>query len=261
MGADEFLNYVFGIAPTVRDLAKLAETLMSLSQRMIQIQRDAGRGVRRTWSYPVRIKNESFSGDSQLSQHGVVTMMPQFSDYGPFPVGDGLGLSSISAGLPVSELHVSEEVRDFFNGSFTYFLPAMGGFETRVSEYMASMQKIFTLKPSSLALWNLTPWSWLVDWCYDISSLLRTAEVVQDKNLVINYGYITRLGIRTLRQSTRVSSSPGPWASYGQVHTIARSFKMVRLRANPYGFVSPLSSEITPMRWAILAALGFSRLG
>lgn len=259
MGANEFLNYVFGIAPTVRDLALLAETLMSLSQRILQIQRDAGRGVRRSYGYPVRTRNESFDS-SELSSQGIILMAARFNDYGPYQAGD-FG-SRVYGGNFVSELHAYEEVRDFFNGSFTYYLPKISGFETRVSEYMASMNKLFHLQPSSQAVYQLTPWSWLLDWAYDVGSLLRTAEVVQDDNLVINYGTATRLGIRTLRQSTRVASDSTPDnPSYGTVHTVRRSFKMQRIRANPYGFVSPLGSAFTPMRLAILAALGISRSG
>lgn len=257
VGADEFLNYVFGIAPTVRDLAKLADSLQNLSKRIIQIQRDAGRGVRRKYSYPVKIKDETFT-PSQVSNPGQLILAQRSSSYGLVMASD---IASRIAGVTSSELHVREEVRDFFNGSFTYYIPAIAGFETKVSEYMASMNKLYHLQPSALAVYNLTPWSWLLDWCYDVSSLLRTAEVTQDDNLVVNYGYVTRLGIRTLRQSTLVSATSGLSAGPSTVHTIRRSFRMVRLRANPYGFVSPLSSEITPMRVAILAALGISRSG
>ncbi len=255
MGASEFLNYVFGIAPTARDLAKLADSLMNLSQRILQIQRDVGRGVRRKYSYPIRSKDVTFAS-SDLSSYGQILLAQRSNAYGALASDD---IARSISGVQSTELHAHEEIRDHFNGSFTYFLPRIPGFEARASRYMAAMNKLYHLQPSALAVYNLTPWSWLLDWCVDISSILRTNQAAQDDNLVINYGYITRVGIRTLRQSTTVSASSGISSGPTTVHTIRRAFRMTRMRANPYGFVPPIGSEFTPMRLAILLALGISR--
>lgn len=252
--SDEFLNYMFGIAPTVRDLTNLANALLSLSERILQYQRDAGREVRRVLrTDPVR-KDETFSGADFEYQGQILVGAPYYS-YGPSQASQAQHPGSYQA-----ELHVSEVSDDQFTGSYSYFIPVSRNFEKNLEVYVRSLNHVIQLAPSPETAWNLLPWSWLMDWFVEISKSLRSAAIVQDTNLVVNYAYLTRRVVRTTRLSMTYLPTSGNLPPWKTVHSIASLDVKTRVRANPFGFITPNSPEFTPLKFGILAALGISRV-
>jgi len=108
-------------------------------------------------------------------------------------------------------------------------------------------------------LWQLTPWSWLIDWKLHIGNSIKSFSALQTDGLVVRYGYLMieqhqkkTVGINNLivRQNG-AQSVVHPSFSY---HTLMKE----RFRATPYGFGIDLNS-LTLRQWSILGALGMTR--
>lgn len=251
-GADEFLNYVFGVQPTIRDISSLVAALTHVSDQLLQYQKDSGAGVRRTMSVPVQRTHVEFSGTDLETRGRVVQGVAPWS-YGTL---QGTSYQPYS-GSTSDTLQISEVKAFRFAGSFTYYLPGMNSFEKNVAHYVALADKLVSVRPTSEVIWNLIPFSWLVDWFIDVSDALRAAEVIGDDGLVLNYGYCSLDLTRRVRQNTRITG--GPDKSDIPVHTSVELRQKTRLRANPFGFLEANSAEWTPVRFAILGAMGITR--
>lgn len=261
-GADEFLNYIFGIQPTVGDISKLVGVLTNVSRRLDQLQRDAGRGVRREWTLPMDQRSQEFSG-TQLQSQGDIRYQPDWQDSTNTRDFQSQGPSIVASqyqGNVQSSVLLSQKESFRFDGSFTYYLPLPKGWDGSWRHYATLADKLVSGRPTTQVLWNLIPFSWLVDWLVDISQILRTAEVAADDSLVVNWAYASRLLERTVIQQSRYTSSPvGRVPQLKEVSTVYKLVRKERLRGNPYGFSLPTSADWTPIRFAILGALGISR--
>jgi hypothetical protein len=117
---------------------------------------------------------------------------------------------------------------------------------------------ILGTKPTFDRLWQLIPFSWLIDWFLDIQRSLAMYDKIYDDNLVINYGYVMGSTLRTVTQHSALTYAPDKKSAMSYVRTSYRSLVKERWRANPFGFVAPSSVELSPLRMAILAAIGVS---
>ena len=107
-------------------------------------------------------------------------------------------------------------------------------------------------------IWQLIPFSWLVDWFLNVRKSLDLYEKVKDDSLVINYGYVMGKTVQTVIQETKVTANTGA-TSIKSVRSVYLSTRVERLRANPYGFILPTNVTLNAQQWAILAALGITR--
>jgi hypothetical protein len=114
-----------------------------------------------------------------------------------------------------------------------------------------------TLTPEHL--WNLTPWSWALDWFANTGSVLSNISDYANAGLVMRYGYIM--------ETTYVSDT---YTMEGAVRTDGVPFicppltlvteTKVRQQANPFGFGVSFES-LSGFQLSILSALGISRRG
>ena len=146
-----------------------------------------------------------------------------------------------------------------FSGSFSYYLPNSDGFSGRVSRYVAQLNKVLGLSVGFETTWQLTPWSWLVDWFIDVRSSLALHDRLADDSLVINYGYVMAETFRSATQHTELTYNADRISAPLFVATTVTSSRKERVRCNPYGFIAPGATELTPFRLSILAALGMNR--
>jgi hypothetical protein len=123
---------------------------------------------------------------------------------------------------------------------------------------MTDWDSVMGTRPTWERLWQLLPFSWLVDWFLDIQSSLALYERMADDSLVINYGYVMGTTARSVQQRSELTYKAGRKSSWPNVTTTYNSFIKERWRCNPYGFTLPSSVEISPLRMAILAAIGIT---
>jgi len=257
--AGEFLNYQFGIAPTIGDMEDFLKAVHKVDRLVDQFIRDAGRLVRRSFHFP---KETTRPYDGTALGH---TFSPAGRFYliaaGVYP---GEQLANAGSSLPVYETLLDQTVERecWFSGAFTYHMPR--GYDNHVySDRRRLMAKLFGAEPDLNTLWNLAPWSWAVDWFSDVGSLVKNLQSKINYGTVMQYGYVME---KTTVTSTFSAgkllngpsvSIPRPYPAVSPV--VIRVTTKKRIQANPFGF-GVTWEGLSPTQLAIAAALGITRV-
>jgi len=236
----DYLNVQFGWAPVAKDISKFLASVSSAEKILSQYERDAGRVVRRRYDF---LPETNLSIDSS-----VINDWPEF-----LPV-DNDYLKQFAGTL--TRVRSFEQSR-WFSGAFTYFMPT--GFDSRsaMSRYAFVADKYLGLKITPELIWQLTPWSWAVDWFSNVGDVVSNVSSWTDDHLVMRYGYLME---HTIVKDT-YTRDPSPFkngAGTGSISLITETKQ--RVRANPFGFGITWEG-LSPFQLSIAAALGISRSG
>jgi hypothetical protein len=235
---DEYLNWEFGWEPIARDVSDVALAIMQGHEILAQYERDSGKVVRR------RINLSPYeSTESTVIRDGVNAYA-----FGP--------LHSLQA-APIryqGKVFLTKEtrVRRWFSGAFTYYLPPSGTVE---GEYLRA-KKLYGLGITPETMWNLTPWSWAVDWFSNAGDVLANISSIQQDSLVLRYAYIMEHSV-----VKHTYTFAGPTGYVGSAFPPAVSLvaeTKLRKRATPYGFGLNWA-DFSARQLSILAALGLSK--
>lgn len=253
--SEEFLNIVFGIVPTVQDLQGLVTQLSRATQTLLQLERDSGLGVRRNMKFDIPDVLQQFNS-SELSSQGSLSV--NMAGYDPVKTGSTAATFQNIYGIQ-SSLTMRSHRSVSFSGSFTRVMPVHRDLENSYLRFMGLYSKYIIGADVTLdRIWQLVPFSWLVDWFLNVRKSLDLYEKISDDSLVINYGYVLNKTVNTAIQETVVTANTGS-TSVKSVRSVYLSTRVERVRANPYGFILPTNTELTVQQWAILAALGITR--
>lgn len=143
-----------------------------------------------------------------------------------------------------------------------YVLVPKIGFDP--SSYLDRLEVLMNTEFTVSTLWELAPWSWLVDWLLKIGDSIVANETAISNRLVTNYAYgmceqkVT--SVITIKNLDLTKGSPYTWINPPRSYVSTQSVTVKRrVRANPFGF-NPVSSSITRNeQWAILGALAASK--
>lgn len=242
----EYLNSVFGWAPLVKDIESIANAVISADKTIKQYLRDSGMGIRRRYDFPPEYVNLSISNSAGVSSSAPV--------YG---LGNNDTQSNGGFAVNGKVWQVTNHDRKiWFRGMYTYYLPEGIDPLSKMSLYASLARKLVGARLSPEVLWELQPWSWLVDWVFNIGQILENIEAFQTDGLVMRYGYL--MCTDEVRTETTVVFSNGTLSRLGPVTLRSKVIRKQRIRATPYGFgLDP--STWSPERWAILAALGLTK--
>jgi len=235
-----YLNVQFGWLPLLSDLTSIANAVINSDRILKQFARDSGRVVRRRFAFdPIVETSSSFlnGGGTWLGITG----------------GEG-----ITGGRTNGEgyLEESKVTQIAFSGAYTYHLPVSKDMLGKSARFAALAQKLLGVKMTPDVVWQLAPWSWLVDWKLNIGDAISANSALSEDGLVLKYGYLMRTVVSQRKYSVtnmnfKNSVTDAPY----------RTFQVVqkeRYRATPYGFgLDP--AGFTGQQWAILAALGLSQ--
>jgi len=126
---------------------------------------------------------------------------------------------------------------------------------------MDRLETLMSLDITPSVLWQLTPWSWLVDWFTDIGGALQSAEAAVNPRILSSFCYameetqtVTRLFLNNIKGQTGYVYTGPSSLSISWHYTRKR-----RIRANPFGYTGSPSQTLSSDKMAILAALGLSR--
>lgn len=242
----EYLNLQYAWAPLIADIRAVVESLSNASAVVRQLQRDNGRNVRRHVRLPQRreVTETVFLRPpaSQGPYHGYNLSREQyFTGSGPFEIRQN-----------------TVTTRDiWFSGAFTYAIPTDKSVLSRIERYSAMADVLLGTRVTPELLWELAPWSWLVDWKIAIGSAISAATRVSNDNLVLRYGYLM-CHQKVVRQyhvpplDLKVGGRTPPVT----LNLVTESKE--RRRSTPYGFGLKMES-LTPFQWSILAALGMTK--
>jgi len=241
MGGD-YLNYEFGWRPFVRDVYQTVGNMFSAERRLRQLARDNGRRVRR-------------QGTVSHQESAPETIDRGYSQFG-WPA---LPNFFLQGGREHGYIELNSGTRYRFSACFRYWIPPLdrrfGDTESQAErEQLARIVYGVSLSPS--LLYELMPWSWLIDWGSSLGAMVQNYSENSADSLVADYAYCTGR-----KYSTDNWVVEGTLTS-GLSYTAATSFdrEMVRRQpASPYGFGIFLP-DLSARRIAILAALGFTHL-
>jgi len=237
----EHLNVQFGIKPLISDLEKTAQGVLRAAKTARQYIRDSDRLVRRK---AVLLEDTSIAVGTY---GGTPVMARRYGDE----------VSSYFFVPPYGVTHVDDEIyqRVSFSGAYTYHVAQGMDFLAKLDRYEALANKALGTRFDPNVAWQLTPWSWLIDWFADAGSFVSNVNALANDSLVVKYGYVMH-ETRTTRTRT-LGLTPyeeGP----NTVWTTATYHRKMRHRSTPYGFGFDPGS-FSPRRWAILGALGLTR--
>lgn len=232
---DEYLNVEFGWLPLVNDLRRFANSVKHSETILNQFRKDSDTKIRRRYSFPGT--SSSASATSGTGGVGGAIPWPDTRYYNGFGSN---GVHTISA---------SREA--WFSGAFRYHIPGGDDLSSKMSRWSAEADKLLGLRLTPEVVYNLTPWSWALDWFTNTGDIVHNISALGHDALVLQYGYI--MGRATSEEFTSGTAANG---QTGSVRIVSKDLK--RQAATPYGFGFNMSG-LSPSQDAILVALGLSK--
>lgn len=272
--AKDWVNANFGITPFLTDLIQISQSLINLDKHLLQKEANSYVGVRRRFKFPPTTKSSSYS-TSDLANFSVGLAPPGTL----FGERDFASSSSDAAGGYAwsGRLTATETRTTTFSASYSYYSPVAAatsrflyddrrgipGHKRNRDRYIADVDKLNAIILGSdlswEALWALAPWSWLVDWFFDVEASIAAHQRLADENLIVNYGYLMDTVERQVSLDAQLRwLNPEKSGSFTSVSTLHSSIRKERVRANEFGFGLRTAQALTPGQLSILAALGIS---
>lgn len=246
--AGEYLNLQFAVMPTVSDARKIFHAVVQSRDILRAYNDSSGKFTHR----------ETVIKDEPSSELVVQGKQSLFFPYRTTPTG---GQQSFAGVFDTTDMQVTWLRRSTseqkFSGTFTYAVPEGGTVLGRFDKYADEAKKLLGMRLDSSVAYDLTPFSWLLDWAVDFGTVFSNAELFNQNNLVMKYGYVMQhLQQNVSATVTGLKLGGKPFPAIAAVD-IDYSYKS-RDRATPFGFALD-TDTFTTFQWSILAALGLSR--
>lgn len=249
----EYLNVQFGWLPFIADLKSTVLALMNHKKLVAQYTRDSSKPVRRGYYFRPQ-RSSQILGSASGSLLGPTIWSGSDWDSST----NGMGLVNTSGST--YQLFSETTVQPWFKGCFIYYLPEGKSFLDKVEKYEALAQHLVGAALNPDTLWELAPWSWLVDWFFHVGKFLTLVSNLGTDNLVLKYGYLMATTTVTYHHQI-LNWRPGTGTGYGNLRSdvlMTQTVLKERFRSTPYGF-GIASSNFTDFQWSILGALGLSK--
>lgn len=241
---DAYLSKEFGWDPVVSDIREVARTIANAEATIAQYKRDAGRPVRRRYNFP----------DFQE------TTVDEYTPTSQYPYCHPIVTSIQNFGFSGRRMNVTTEIsrKRWFSGAFVYHLPSDWNNWEMMGTSVSNLSKVLSIDITPDALWNLTPWSWAVDWFSNAGDVMHNVSSFANDGLVLKYGYMME---HCVSKVTYIQTSITPFLNGGTTASGSLSFiteTKVRRKSSPYGFGLSFDG-LSVRQQAILAALGITR--
>jgi len=229
--ANHWLNTQFGWSPFLSDLRKFYKTTVDIDKKLKQLRRDNGRWIRRGGTVQV---------DGAVAS-GTVNS----------PMYPSLPTSLYATPYGYHEWTRKTQFISWFEGAFRYWIP---GKPDSLGWNAQALAQIYGAQPSPSLIWELTPWSWLLDWCSNVGDVMANVSSMMFDNLCAKYAYIMgsyRHSVDVTGYSNyKTAPATGMWSAV----LMSKS----RIAASPFGF-GLTGADFSARQWSILGALGISR--
>jgi hypothetical protein len=250
-----YLNAEFGWKPFINDMKNAADALFGATQLLSQ----QGKRVHRRYGLPPALASETTVSNGYLNAAGGFTRGFATNDKALVQSG-----SNTEIGLNTQAEVVYTKTRNstrWFEGEFSSFYPL--GFDP--DDFNERYNVLVKTDWTPATLWELAPWSWLIDWNLRIGDSIRANELAANDLLVMHYGYAMETTVYSTMASWRITQQAP--AQYYEVTGVphkgflgSQTQYKRRLRANPYGFRVGGAEALTGNQYAILGALGLTML-
>lgn len=260
-----YLNLQFGWRPFIDDLRRAAEAVLEADDILRKFYEDSAK---------LNKRNREVILTQETSNSARVAISANPSNYGNS--WNSTTISSVVGGISCRflggwgssaprgsfQLTVTNVVSLRTFAMFEYFAHDPKNFAERQASYAQKARILLGLTLTPDLIWELTPWSWLADWWFDIGGFLSYQVSVQEDSLVARQsGAIVEkkaVGIANCFVSfnSPYTAPSGLYAPNFCTPTFEWN-KQRRLPMGPYGFGPTWS--LTPSQWAIVGALGLTK--
>jgi hypothetical protein len=238
----EYLNIMFGWKPTMKDLRKLSKVVRTSSEMIAQLKRDSGRLIRRSYGFPEVVNSVTTVEQSGAGTYPHPSLHPK--------------MWAVTTGTRTKTTTVT--INSWFSGCFSYLLDP-GETALEKASYAAEIaQTLYGPGITPEVIWQLTPWSWAIDWFTNIGDVITNLSNWATSGQVMRYGYMMREERIDVTYTVQ-----GPVLKNGPAGPFIQRFTTIdkrRIKASPYGFQLDWA-DFTPAQLAITAALGLTRSG
>lgn len=237
--ADHWLNTQFGWLPFVADVRNMYKAYNTLEKTLKQVERDNGQWIRRGGT----VSEESNVEKTYTSSVNTTGHTP---NHGWLLEGGGPPLGGY-------DVYHYERQRVWFAAKFRYYIPDCGSVEWR----RRAIATLFGLKLTPEVLWEIVPFSWLVDWVSNTGDIISNLTPDLAQNLAAKYAYLMSTTEEVYKVVSRLNvraSLGGPWTDEWEFPIIRKT----RIEASPFGF-GLTGIDFSARQWSILSALGLSR--
>lgn len=249
----EYLNYQFGWAPLAHEVKQVRDAARNHRDILQNYQRGEGSDTHRRFDFP--------------SSYSYKTLTPT----NPTEWGMPWSWSRADGTRQVS---LVKETKRWFEGVFTYALPSSSDSWRKALGFGSDADALFGLALNPEILWELTPWSWAVDWFSNTGFVIQNVTSFGLAGLVMRYGYMMEESIERVtaeghcpslifgslfitknkeKEIKQEEHSPGTYSC--SVESVTKR----RVPASPFGFGIGWEG-LSPTQLAITAALGITRL-
>lgn len=242
-----YLNLQFGVSPTVSDIQAGAEAVLKADKLTRQFILDSSAFVKRS---ATRELNSYIHGLAATINSGI-----QQRKVGDLTIKHDLGYSSYSSGARAYGYVGAKRNLKAFT-TFEYFVGDPEGFTSRMDSYVERAKKLLGGGLDTATLWQLTPWTWLSDWFFDIGSLLSYQQSVADYSLVARRsGWVVEDNYYASCDLSSITTGAHPTS----IEASAYSTKFVQRRRSGSPYDMKPNWDFSNFQWAILGALGMTR--
>jgi hypothetical protein len=119
--------------------------------------------------------------------------------------------------------------------------------------------KLLGIRITPEVLWDLEPWSWLVDWFSNVGDVFTNITRFSHDGLVMKYGYVMARFDMTDEHTSYGTLWKDATMSTGMSTIVRGNTVKMRQHATPFGFGLSPSTDFTARQWAIIGALGLTR--
>jgi hypothetical protein len=234
----KYLEFEFGWKPLVADIQKTTRSLMKFNQIQEDLRRNSGKRIRRSYSFPEVTSETLLVSDSTRPWASPNTY-----------------ILSQAGGRKVTR---TDSKKTWFHGEFVYMYPT--SHSSISAEMIHGSRQLLGLDLTPETVWNVAPWTWLVDWFSNVGDVVSNATAIGADNLILRYGYLMQEAKRTYRhEHFGVSIQSGVLKSPHIVGSTVYTAKS-RIGASPFGF-GLTWDQLDPRQIAILTSIGITRRG
>lgn len=231
--ADHWLNIQFGWKPFLSDMAKLYNFQKKLAAKYRYLVNANGKWKKRGGK--ITSQNDTVYASWSPSAHYTPGLSSAFTSYG--------------SARARTRVYNTTKLDVWFEGSFRFWIPDLGSYDEWKTDYISHLG--LNISPS--LVYNLTPWTWLIDWFTNLGDVIDNYST-QTGQCAAKYAYV----MGHSQRFTKVDSFL-PFAGQDLMATWEFPIeRKQRVEANPFGFGLNWDS-LTPVQWSILGALGLSK--
>ena len=239
-----FLEDQFGLKPFLSDLNAMRDMANNGKTTLDSLVKLNGTNTRRRYSFPDVV---STSSPVTASDSAIV-----------WPIGVDGRLHTLSNWSKTTQ--VTNRRKQWFTGNWTVQLPTDSEPLSRMQGLLDKLRWEYGIDLTFETVWNLSPWSWLIDWFVNVDDIFTMFDRWTNDAVVLRYGYMMETSITNYQYTWQSIgfNQGGPAVPNSTISDGITTTRKRRIRATPYGF-GVAYGGLSGTQKLILAALGITR--